>query len=203
MPIFAKSKKKQSSRQQVAIKGVREGVLILPHNRYRLILQISSINFELKSEDEQDAIIDTYQSFLNSLATPLQILIRVREMDMDKYLGDFTEKMKHETEPIYQEQVLNYTDFVRKLITANKILSRHFYVVVPFDGVEKDFDVVLEQLSNSADLVAKGLSRLGMQSRKLDSLEVLDLFYSFYSPVQAKRQALSAQTMRAVTESYI
>lgn len=203
MPIFTKSKKKQSSRQQIAIQGVRDGVLMLPRHRYRMILQISSINFELKSEAEQDAIIDTYQSFLNSLATPLQILVRVREMDMDKYLDTFTEKVKHEAEPVYREQVVNYTDFVRKLVLANKILARHFYVIVPFEGDEKDFSVVHEQLSTSADLVAKGLARLGMQCRKLDSLEVLDLFYSFYCPAEAKRQPLSAQTMRALMENHV
>ena len=78
MSILRKSNNKASSRQQIAIKGVRDSVLILPDNHYRMILRISSVNFELKSEDEQDAIIETYQNFLNSLACPLQI-IRVFE----------------------------------------------------------------------------------------------------------------------------
>ncbi len=86
MSTFTKSKKKQSSRHQIAVEGIRDGILLLPGNHYRTALQLSSINFELKSEAEQDALIDTYQSFLNSLATPLQIIIRIRELDMDKYL---------------------------------------------------------------------------------------------------------------------
>ena len=203
MSILTKSKTKASSRRQIEIKGVQDGILILPRNQYRAVLQISSINFELKSEAEQDTLIDTYQSFLNSLATPLQIIVRIREMDMDKYLADFNTRLKEEKEEIYRYQIENYTEFVKSLITTNKILSRHFFVILPYTSKDNDFDFVKEQLTLTADIVAKGLMRLGMQSRQLDSLEVLDLFYSFYSPLQAKRQPLSAQTLRLLTEAYL
>ncbi len=203
MSISLKSKKKASNRLQIAIEGVKDGILVLPRDNYRAVLQISSVNFELKSEAEQDAIIDTYQSFLNSLATPLQIVVRVREMDMDKYLSDFQVRVKDEPEEIYKDQTQNYTEFVRSLISTNKILTRHFYVIVPYHDREKDFDVVKEQLSTTMDIIAKGLARLGMQSRQLGSLEILDLFYSFYTPAQAKRQPLSTQTMQLLTESYL
>lgn len=201
MSIFTKSKKKVSNRRQIAIEGVRDNVLLLPRNQYRVILQISSINFELKSEAEQDALIETYQSFLNSLATPLQIIVRVREMDMDKYLANFQARVKDEPEEMYRAQIQSYTEFVKSLISVNKILTRHFYVVIPCSGT--DFAIVKEQLSLTADIVAKGLSRLGMQSRQLSSLEILDLFYSFYNPTLAKRQSLSSQTLQLLTESYL
>ena len=200
MSIFKKSNSRASSRRQIDIKGVQGSVLQLPNNHNRSVLHISSVNFELKSEAEQDALIETYQSFLNSLATPLQIVVRIREMDMDKYLEDFNARMQAETEQVYKDQVKHYTDFVSSLITKNKILSRHFYVVLPYDQPEKDFDIVKEQLSLQADIVAKGLARLGIQSRLLESLELLDLFYSFYSPSQAKRQPLKTQTMKLLTE---
>lgn len=203
MSTFVKSKKKASSRRQIDIQGVNDGILLLPNNHYRAVLHISSINFELKSEAEQDAIIETYQSFLNSLATPLQILIRVREMDMDKYLSEFAERVKDESEEIYKSQIENYTNFVRTLISANKILTRHFYIVIPYSDKEHDFELVKEQLALTIDIVAKGLARLGMQSRQLTSMEVLDLFYSFYNPTLAKRQPLSNQTMQLLTESYL
>jgi hypothetical protein len=73
--LLKKSNSISSSRRQINISGVNDGVLILPSFKYRSILQVSSINFELKSEAEQDVVIDTYQSFLNSLAIPLQIVI--------------------------------------------------------------------------------------------------------------------------------
>jgi hypothetical protein len=204
MSVLTKSNKKLSSRQQINIKGVQDGVLLLPGNQYRIILQASSINFELKSDDEQDAIIETYQSFLNSLACPVQILVRIREMDMQKYLDDFRAVLASEKEKIYRQQIKNYTEFVQGLISTNKILSRHFYVVIPYtsnDGA--DFAAIKEQLTLSADIVGKGLGRLGIHTRQLDSLETLDLFYSFYSPGQAKRQPLTNQTLRLLKESYL
>ncbi len=204
MSILTKSNKKKSSRRQINIKGVRDGVLLLPGNQYRVVLKVSSINFELKSEAEQDAIIETYQSFLNSLSTPVQILVRIREMDMQKYLDDFQGMLGGEKEKIYRQQIHNYTEFVHGLITRNKILSRHFYVVIPYAGSDKtDFGAAQEQLALSADIVSKGLGRLGIHARQLDELELLDLFYSFYSPTQAKRQPLSNQTLHLMKQAYL
>lgn len=201
--MLQKSNKKASSRRQIDIKGAKDGVLILPGDQYRVVLEVSAINFELKSEAEQDALIDTYQSFLNSLPGALQILIRIREMDMDKYLEDFNRDYENEKEKVYREQIKNYSDFVSGLITTNKILARHFYVVIPFPGKDLDFDTVKEQLSLSTDIVSKGLSKLGMHSRQLSSLEVLDLFYSFYNPGQSKTQPLAKQTFELLNRAYM
>lgn len=199
MFALQKSKSKTSSRNQIAIKGVRDGVLMLPNNEYRAILQVSSLNFELRSEEEQDAIIDIYESFLNSVGSSLQILIRTREIDMDKYLEDLTERLDDEAEEIYRSQLINYDKFIRSLITTNKILTRHFYVIVPYrPNVKADFELIEEQLNIKLDIVAKGMTRLGMHTNQLDSLEVLDLFYSFYSPTQAKIQPLTEQALQLI-----
>lgn len=204
MFALQKSKSRASSRQQIAIRGVRDGILILPGNQYRAILQVSSLNFELKSEDEQDAIIETYESFLNSVGTSLQILIRTREIDMDKYLEDLTERLDSETEPIYRDQLQNYDEFIRSLISTNKILTRHFYVIVPFSTSSKtDFDLVQEQLNLKLDIVAKGMTRIGMHTKGLGSLEALDLFYSFYSPAQAKLQPLTEHALQLIHTALI
>lgn len=202
MYILQKSNKKASARRQIDIRGVRDGILILPDNRYRLILQASSINFELKSEAEQDAIIEIYKSFLNSLACPLQIIVRVREMDLDKYLEDFRARLTEEPEEVYKTQIENYSEFVASLVNTNKILSRNFYVVIGYEG-EGEFEIVKEQLSLNTDIVIKGLARLGMQTRLLSSLEILDLFYSFYNPNQAKSQPITASTLDLLSRSYI
>ena len=204
MYLLQKSKTKTSSRAQVDINGVKDGVLMLPGNKYRTVLQVSSLNFELKSEEEQDALIDTYESFLNSVGSPLQILIRTREIDMDKYLSELGEHLSNETEAIYKTQLRNYDEFIRSLITTNKILTRHFYVIVPYDATSKlDFELVKDQLGLTVDIVSKGLSRLGMHARELPSLEVLDLFYSFYSPEQAKIQPLTEQALQLLHSSYM
>ena len=204
MFALQKSKTKTSSRAQIAIKGVRDGILMLPNNEYRAILQVSSLNFELRSEEEQDAIIETYESFLNSVGSNLQILVRTREIDMDKYLEDLAERLDGETVPIYRTQLENYDEFIRSLITDNKILTRHFYIVLPYKVSGKvDFDLVSEQLKIQLDIVSKGLGRLGMHADQLDSLEVLDLFYSFYSPTQAKIQPLTEQALQIIHTALI
>src|SRR5665213_3281527 len=154
MFLLQKSKSKTDSRRQVDIKGVKDQVLMLPGNQYRSVLHVSSVNFELKSEDEQDILIDTFESFLNSVGCPLQILIRTREIDMDKYLGELNERLNGETETIYRTQLQNYDEFIRSLITTNKILTRHFYVVIPYDADSKlDFELVKEQLNIRVDIV--------------------------------------------------
>ncbi len=204
MFALQKSKSKSSARHQIAIKGVRDGVLILPNNEYRAILQVSSLNFELRSEEEQDAIIDIYESFLNSVGSSLQILVRTREIDMDKYLADLGERLDDEKEEIYQTQLQNYDEFIRSLITTNKILTRHFYIIVPYKPTSKaDFDLIREQLNLKLDIVAKGMTRLGMHSDQLTSLEALDLFYSFYSPAQAKIQPLTEQALQMIRTALI
>lgn len=204
MFALQKSNKKASARSQIDMKGVKDGVLMLSRNRFRAVLSVSSVNFELKSEDEQDTLIGTYESFLNSVGCPLEILIRTREIDMDKYLGELDERLSGEVETVYKDQLENYGDFIRSLITTNKILTRHFYVVVPYDADSKlDFDAVKEQLNLRMDIVTKGLARLGIHSRELSSLEVLDLFYSFYSPQQAKIQPLTQKALELLHTAYI
>ena len=204
MSVLRKSTKKASARQQIDIREVRNGILVLANNRYRAILQVSPVNFELRSEDEQDAIIDTYESFLNSVGVPLQVLIRIREIDMDAYLAELSEQLDGEPVPIYKKQLKNYDDFIRSLITANKILTRYFYVIVPYDaGGKTEFESVREQLGLTVDIVQKGLARLGMHSRELTNLETLDLFYSFYSPTQAKIQPLTDKALELLHTGYI
>ncbi len=113
MWLLNKSKSKISSRKQIQIKEVKDDILILPSNEYRLVIETSSINFELKSEEEQDVLIDSFQNFLNSLPTPLQILIRVREVDIDHYLDQIGKSKAHEKEKVYRDQIDNYSEFIQ------------------------------------------------------------------------------------------
>jgi hypothetical protein len=197
--LFLKLNKKTSSRRQINIKEVKDNILILPGNQYRTIIETSSINFELKSEEEQDVLIDSFQNFLNSLSCPIQIVIRVREIDVDDYLEDIAKSLNKEGEEIYKTQMKNYAEFIQKLISGNKILSRRFYIVIPYEAKEtKDFNLIKEQLSLNQDIVIKGLEKLGMKARQLKSLEILDLFYSFYNPRQAKTQPVTQETLRII-----
>jgi len=202
MQLFQKSKAKVSSRRQIRIKEVKDGILILPGNKYRAVLETSAINFELKSEDEQDQLIDNFQNFLNSLPCSLQILIRVREVDIDRYLEEFAKSQSKETEKVYQRQVENYCEFIKDLVSGSKILSRKFYVIIPYEPQDhkSDFSLIKEQMQLSIDIISKGLEKLGMKTRELDSLEILELFYHFYNPDKIKNQALKQETVQELFE---
>ncbi len=191
-------KRKVSARTQINIKEVTDGLLILPGNKYRLVLETSAVNFELKSEEEQDQIIDTFQNFLNSLPCPVQILIRTREIDIDGYLTEFSTQHNHEAEKVYKDQLAEYIRFVKKLVSGNKILTRKFYLIIPnsSDKGNKDFAVVKEQLTLNREIVTKALEKLGMKTRALGNLEILDLFYSFYNPSRVKTQPLTQKTFQ-------
>ena len=199
MWLLSKSLNKVSSRKQIAIKEVQDGILVLPNNEYRLVLETSSVNFELKSEEEQDVLIDSFQNFLNSLPCKIQILVRVREVDIDHYVERISQVKKDEKEAVYKEQIDNYCTFVNNLVAGNKILSRRFYLVIPYKlEDDHDFGLVKEQLQLTRDLVVKGLEKLTMKAKQLESLEVLDLFYSFYNPSQVKTQELAEQTIEVL-----
>ena len=203
MFLLNKSKAKLSSRRQIQIKEVRDNILALPNNRYRMILETSSINFELKSEAEQDVLIDSFQNFLNALPSPLQILIRTREVDIDKYLETISKNKHREKEKVYKDQTDSYCEFIKSVVSGNKILSRKFYVVIPYVNTEKqhDFFVIKEHLHLQRDIVIRALEKLGMKARMLESLEILDLFYSFYNPNQIKTQELKGQTIQMLLQN--
>lgn len=202
MWLLKKSAHKLSSREQIAIKSVKDGVLVLPTNEYRMVIETSSVNFELKSEEEQDVLIDSFQNFLNSLPTEMQILVRIREVDIDEYVENVTHFKASESKEEYINQIDDYCHFIRQLVSGNKILSRKFYIVLPYkpENKKKDFELAKAQLRLSRDLVIKALEKLGMKARPLDSLEILNLFYSFYNQGQVKTQELKGQTIKTLLQ---
>lgn len=204
MFLLPKSSTPKSSRYQIQIKGVEDNTLIIDDHKYRAILEVSTMNFELKSEEEQDGIINNYQSFLNALPCSIQILFRVREMDLDKYLDSFREKLTIDLSQSKQDQVGNYSRFVKHLVSDNKILSRSFYLVLPFNTLTKvDQNLVNQQLKLLEDIVSKGLGKIGIRTRRLTGLEILDLFYSFYNPEQSKTQSITNQTLELINRAYL
>ncbi|MCG3206326.1 MAG: hypothetical protein KCHDKBKB_03061 [Elusimicrobia bacterium] len=202
MSIFSKSKQ-SSSRQQIQIKEVVDNILVLPGNEYRQILETSSVNFELKSEEEQDVIIDSFQNFLNSLPCEIQILVRVREVDIDRYVEDIGKIKGKETIPAYKKQIEGYCSFVKKLVSGNKILSRRFYIVIPYKHTERhqDMKLIKEHLNLEKDIIIKGLERMQMKARSTTGLEILNLFYGFYNPESLKTQAITRETVEALLKN--
>ena len=200
---FFEQSKLGSAQKQIDIENINEGVIKISKVEYRLVLKTGSINFELKNEQEQDAIIDIYENFLNGLNFPIQILIRTRELNIKEYLEELGDLEKNEDEEIYKLQIQNYSKYIDELVRDNKIISRNFYIVVGITSKEKDQSLIKDQLLIKSDLVSKNLSKIGITTKQLDSLEIIDLFYSFYSPNNSRNQPISEISLLALDEEYI
>jgi len=112
---------------------IRENIILLKDNSARSVLKCSTINFLLKSSEEQDAIIMSFQRFLNALDFPIQIMVRSSKLDIDGYLKNLTEKAVNQKNELLQNQTYEYIDYLRKLVEVAQIMRKDFYIIVPFD----------------------------------------------------------------------
>lgn len=124
------------SQQFVDVKEIKEGVVILKSGGLRQVIMVAGLNFDLKSEDEQEAIIGSYQSFLNSLDFPLQIFIHSRKINVDKYIDGLSQLEVKEANPLLRTQIGEYREFIRTLVSENVIMNKSFFAVVPYDPVQ-------------------------------------------------------------------
>ena len=124
-------------------------------------------------------------------------------MDIDKYLEDIGKTKDKETVPAYKKQIKSYCAFVKKLVSGNKILSRRFYIVIPYKHTERhqDWKLIKEHLSLEEDIIIKGLERMQMKARALNGIEILNLFYTFYNSESMKTQALTKETVEALLKN--
>lgn len=170
-------KGRATARKQIAIKEVRDDILVMPHGFYASVIQTSSVNFELKSEEEQDVLLDKYSQFLNSLPQNIQILVRIRELDIHNYLSSISSNNDE-----YLDQVEDYKKFVSGLVSGNKIMTRRFYIVIPLHSSSKDFSTIKEQLNLHTDIVIKQLELLQMKAHRVNGIDLLNLFFELYNP---------------------
>ncbi len=195
-----------STQKYVDVEDVRDGIIVLKNGSIRCILLVSSINFDLKSSDEQDAIISQYQGFLNSLDFPLQIIVHSRRFQVEPYLEKLVEEEKHQENELLRFQISEYRNFVRNLTDVSNIMSKFFYVVVPFAPSETEsggllgklagifqpssgsvshsetFETYRNQLLQRADQVASALSGTGVLTKMLGTEEIIELLYNTYNP---------------------
>ena len=189
-----------TTQQFLELEQIREGVIILKNKSLRGMLMVSSLNFALKSEEEQNAIIYQFQNFLNSLDFSIEIIIQSRRVNITGYLDKLKEiEVKQENE-LLKMQIAEYRKFVENLIAGGQILSKNFFVVVPFTlieipGIKKEkvptlteeqFQRAKSQLWQRIEFVALGLRRCGLQSVSLNASELIELFWSSYHPEEAE-----------------
>lgn len=120
----------------IEIRGVKNGVLILKNGALRQILMVSGLNFDLKSEEEQTAITQGYQAFLNSLSFTVQIFIHSRKLNIDGYIQKLGTIETQEPNPLLRNQLAEYREFIRSFVSGNAIMTKTFFVVVPFDAIQ-------------------------------------------------------------------
>ncbi len=116
----------------VEIKDIRQGTVVMKHGGLRQVLMVGGVNFSLKSEQEQNIIVQAYQDFLNSITFPLQVIIHSRKINIERYVARLDELRDKETSPLLQDQIGEYQEFVRGFIKDNPIMVKTFFVVVPY-----------------------------------------------------------------------
>lgn len=125
-----------STQDFLEIQDIKEGVLILKNQGIRGVLMVSSLNFALKSEDEQTAIIYAYQNFLNSLDFPCQIVLQSKRINITPYLDGLKTLEEGQTNDLLKIQTSAYREFIQSLVQGETIMSKNFYFVVPYSLIE-------------------------------------------------------------------
>ena len=190
----------------VPIKEVRGGTIVLKDGGLRAIIAVSSVNLSLKSTDEQTATIGQFQSFLNSIDFPTQIVVQSRRLDIRPYLNTLDEMMRKQREPLLKLQTASYISFVREFTDQVAIMRKRFYVVIPYDeavlsankgflagilgnkrknaqgGADTAFEEKQTQLDERVNIVTGGLGSCGMRTERLKTEEVIELFYKTFNP---------------------
>jgi len=205
-----------STQKYLDIAEIKNDCLVLKNGTLRAVLLASSVNFALKSEDEQKAVIQSYARFLNTLSFPLQIVIHSRPFNIDPYVNELDILKKNQTNELLRNQTIDYRDFIKELIDLGEIMSRRFYIVIHYNpagdkkrggGVlSKILDIVSaaviviikrekfqgyrEMLFKRVDNVISGLSSMGIKASPLDTQSLIELFYNIYNPSEAKNQKL-------------
>ena len=138
MPVKKKQKKvpDSSTQRHLPFSQLRENVIIMKDSSGRVVLRCSTINFLLKSSEEQDAIIISFQRFLNSLDFPVQIMVRSTKLDIDGYLEKLKDRAVKQENSLLQNQIYEYIEYLKKLVEVAQIMKKEFYIVIPFDQEE-------------------------------------------------------------------
>jgi len=197
-----------STKNLVEVADIQGNAVLLNNGSLRVVIEVSAVNFELRSEDEQTGILQNFQRFLNSVDFPLQMVVNSRQLNMDEYLKSLDTVIEASENELLKIQASEYAKFVKELLQLSNIMSKKFYVVLPFyiyetptkSGVMQSFKSIFNpggtikkidatqletyrtQLMQRADLVTDGLIGLGLKTKLLEREELINMFYGLYNP---------------------
>ncbi|MBN2094084.1 MAG: hypothetical protein JW740_01810 [Candidatus Zambryskibacteria bacterium] len=202
---------KNATQEFVSIDDVRDGIIILKNGGLRGVLMASSVNFSLKSEDEKQAILLQFQNFLNSLDFTVQIIVQSRKLDIRPYIALLESRHKEQTNDLMKIQIEQYIAFIKSFTESTNIMTKSFFVVVPYDAAiistkkglllnlgnkdrkeiesdkEEKFEERRNQLEQRMGVVEQGLVRCGVRVAKLGTDEVVELFYKTFNPGETEK----------------
>lgn len=207
------------------VSEVHDDVLVLKNGGLRTILKTSSINLNLKSEEEQNAVIYSYQNFLNSLEFPVQIVVRSKKLDLDNYIEKMKKMGVKQSNPLLQQQTFEYIEYISRLIEYANIMQKEFYVIIPQDPFTEEkrgffksflenifpqdnaakikkrhsqFTELKKKLSERVNTVRAGLESCGLRVKELDTQELIEVFYETYNPMTARSQKFEPEAELAI-----
>ncbi|MDD5110686.1 MAG: hypothetical protein PHI63_05760 [Patescibacteria group bacterium] len=211
----AQKTKFPSAQRGLPIAEIKEDCVVLKDSTLRAVILVSSINFSLKSEDEQNAIIAAYVNFLNTIDFPLQIVIQSRKLNISAYLTRLEQKEKELSNELLKLQIAEYRRYVSELVELGEIMTKRFYVVVPHNPLSDKqkgwFKRLMEvfraassvklsrerflqrrrDLMMRVDHVVAALGSIGLKSALLDTQSLIELYYNTYNPGLSERQKLA------------
>src|SRR3972149_4863626 len=208
MPKFQTSAPSRKSTQEfLPVSEVRDGIVVLKDGGLRAILLASSLNFALKSEDEQTAFIMQFQNFLNSLDFSVQIFVESRMLDIRPYVATLEAAYKDQLDDLMRIQIREYIEFVKSFTEAANIMTKNFFVIVPYsptalsitkggpasfmpwnrkkrssEETNRTFEEQVTQLEQRIAIVQQGLVRTGVRTVQLGTEETIELLYKMFNP---------------------
>ena len=211
-----------STQEHLPIEDIVDGVVILKDGSCAAVLQMSSVNFDLLSEREQSALVFAYGGILNSLNFPVQIVIYSSTKDVSIYLNNLEKVEEGQSNPLLKERISYYRKFIEETVKKNDVLSKSFYLVIPYSILELGVkgmssqvlgglpmfkgktpkslpfskEYILEKakasLEPKKDHLSRLFSRLGLEIRALNTKELIELFYRIYNEETAANQKIQS-----------
>ena len=200
----------KTTQEFVPIQEIRDGIVILKDGSMRSIILASSLNFALKSSDEQNAIILQFQNFLNSLDFSVQIFVQSKRLDIRPYIALLEERYKEQLTELMKIQTREYIEFIRTFVDNSNIMTKAFFLVIPYmppiltasknplnslinkNGNSKileneKFEEYRSQLEQRVGVVEQGLVRCGIRVAELGTEEVVELYYKIFNPGETEK----------------
>lgn len=195
-----------TSQKFVPLRDIKDNVVILKNGQMNMVLLASSINFALKSIDEQEAILRQFQTFLNTIDFSVQFYIQSRRLNIQPYLDMLGGREEKQDNDLMKIQLREYMQFIKTFTTEVEVMSKSFFIVVPYTPVAANLQNNLEgfkdliggkkdvyfddknfmehklQLEQRVSLVEQGLSGIGVRTILLQSEELVELYYHIFNP---------------------